>query len=183
MLRRETLYTLASVLCVVALACGDDDERDDAGASGAGGEAAEAGTGGRGGTGGPPPRDCRAKAFPLDAWCEGGRWDCGRSQSEWLNSLCESRHACAGSFTCTRIVVGPNSCGGSSILAIYGIDSRSVMYHYDAAGELVGVLEKTQACPWDQGGHRYGAECSAETSESAKCPDLDADGGTDDAGI
>lgn len=184
MLRRESLYTLALALCVVAPACGDDEEREmDAGASGAGGDAAEAGSGGDGGTGGRQAIYCAPQAFSLDAWCELERKDCGRSQSEWLSDLCEARRTCASSLQCTRITLRPNSCGGSSIVATYGVDVETVTHHYNAAGELLGVVDNQHRCPPQQGQHYYGEQCSVGTPDSVICPDLDADGGSDDGGI
>lgn len=165
---RRSLQALTVALLLGSVGCGDDDDDDDAGVDDAG----ASGQGGRGGSssagsGGRPPIDCTPSHAELEDWCDLEHTECELSEQEQLDALCGSS---------VHIGRGSNSCGGSSITAAYGVDVKYVAYHYDADGELVGVLVIDNWC--SGGGPRttYGEECDLSGQVGYDCT-TDGDAG------
>jgi hypothetical protein len=157
------------------------------GRGGGGGHAGNAGAadGGRGGSGGRGGTDetepaCSITRSSLEEWCSDARAHCDLSFDDQLGRLCDEGISCQSN--CPHLGVGTNSCGGSSVVAIYGSDVFYITWHYDGQARIVGAeLTEGNRCIIDGQlapvRHLYGAECKRTDGHAATCPAPAADGG------
>jgi hypothetical protein len=205
---RTGTWMLSVALLLGSVGCGDDDDlrptdagvsRGGRGGSGGGGKGgggkgggggyAGYGGGGKGGTGTGQSGECGVTHHSLDEWCRRAESHCElMTFDQQLREVCRGRIGCTSELSCVQISLSANSCGGTSIQAVYGIDATLVIQHYDQQGRRVGaeyIYGNTCRSPMRSDDRRlvYGAECERSGFKTAQCPDPAADGGTADAGF